>query len=409
MTGMLSKCFIILILIIYPSITIFSLFGLLPFFPLNFFVMGVGVCVILSLMVKACYKIRTQISLTDYLIIISFLWFFVMILLHINLYSYTEDGRYISAIRYYSPFFISSLCCYFAFKHGVSFFITPVCKYFLLVMYASLTVITVLYFDIKTFKIDFSQLIDSSYIGVYQIVSDSLAFTILCVLSLTRMSKPVKIILIVFTLFLLLILNARSGLIGFILGLLFILNIKRTLKHYPIIAFFSCFLIIISIVSITPDLAAVSSFFENSNSRIYNIFSGNFSDDASFVGRMKLLLHSFTVIMDYPFFGNFGSQAASDIDGFGIRWGAYTHNIFVYWDQFGIVGFILVISLIVISVYNNIKLKNNFNIDLSAVIVLVISQQVFLKSFTYFYLFAIIGLIEGVKYVSEYNHNHKKL
>ncbi|HFS5812047.1 TPA: hypothetical protein ACH0TE_004812, partial [Citrobacter farmeri] len=162
-------------------------------------------------------------------------------------------------------------------------------------------------------------------------------------------------------------------------------------------------------IVIIPDFQFVFSFFENYNSRIYNIISGNFSDDASFLGRMKLLLHSLSIIVAHPVLGDFGSQGGIDIDGFGVRWGAYTHNVFVYWDQFGIIGFTLIGLIIFMSCYNNKQLKKTAGIDLFALIVLVLSQQIFLKSFTYFYLFAMAGLIEGVKYVSKHNYNHQKL
>ncbi|MGE9664736.1 O76 family O-antigen polymerase, partial [Escherichia coli] len=109
-----------------------------------------------------------------------------------------------------------------------------------------------------------------------------------------------------------------------------------------------------------------------------------------------------------PILGSFGSQSETDIDGFGVRWGAYTHNIFVYWDQFGIIGFALVSLIICMCYYNNKLLKRVSGIDLFALIVLVLSQQLFLKSFTYFYLFAMAGLIEGMKNVNKHNYNYQK-
>lgn len=409
MPGALSKIYIFILLVIYPSLTLFSLFGLFPFYPINFFVIGLGLFILLAEVFSAFCKVHVNISLNDYLIAASFLWFFVIILLHSNIYSYTEDGRYISALRYYTPFFITSLCCYFIFKKGCTFFIRPVGLYSLLLMYGALAVITILYFNPGSFKIDFSQLIDPSFIGVYQIVSDSLAFTVICVLSLSKISKHFKIVIALITLFFLLILNARSGLIGFVLALCFIFNIRKAFIENPLVIIFCLLLGVIISIVIIPDFQLVFSFFESSNSRIYNIISGNFSDDASFLGRMKLLLHSLSIIAAHPILGDFGSQGGEDIDGFGVRWGAYTHNVLVYWDQFGIIGFTLIGLVIFISCYNNKQLKKTAGIDLFALIVFVLSQQIFLKSFTYFYLFAMVGLIEGIKYVSKHNYNHQKL
>ncbi|EMI6348987.1 hypothetical protein RJN97_004707, partial [Enterobacter hormaechei] len=73
------------------------------------------------------------------------------------------------------------------------------------------------------------------------------------------------------------------------------------------------------------------------------------------------------------------------------------------------IGFAFIVFVILTSWYNNKKLKRTAGIDLFALIVLVLSQQLFLKSFTYFYLFAMAGLIEGAKYVSKHNYNHQKL
>ncbi|NIY46205.1 O-antigen ligase family protein [Cedecea colo] len=409
MFGILAKYYIFFLLIIYPSLTLLSLFGLIPFYPYNFIVIGLGLCLILGMLLRICTGIRVKIGIIDGLVITAFVWYFSVIILNNNIYSYTEDGRFISSVRYYFPFFIVSFCCYFIFKCGADFFYSTNVKYYLLTIYTVLFFITILYFDPSSFKIDFSYLIDPSFIGVYQIVSDSLAFTVISILALAKLSKLFRIIIIATTLFFLLILNARSGLVGFIFGLCFIFNIRENLIKKPVFIISCILFLFVIIFLIIPDVQIVLAFFENSNSRIYNIFSGNFSDDASFMGRMKLLLHSFSVIFEHPLLGDFGSQASNNIDGFGVRWGAYTHNIFVYWDQFGFIGFMFIMLIIIVSVYNNIKIKRNLNIDLSAVIAFVLSQQLFLKSFTYFYFFAMVGLIEGVKYVSKYNYNHKKL
>lgn len=260
MLGTLSKIYILIILVIYPTLTLFSLFGLFPFYPINFVVIGLGLFILLGKIFSAFCKVHVSISLNDYIIAASFLWFFVVILLHSNLYSYTEDGRYISALRYYTPFFITSLCCYFIFKQGCAFFIKPVGFYSLLLMYSALAVITILYFNPGTFKIDFSQLIDPSFIGVYQIVSDSLAFTVICVLSLSKISKQFKIVIALITLFFLLILNARSGLIGFILALCFIFNIRKAFVENPVVIIFCLFLGVIISIAIIPDFEFVFSF-----------------------------------------------------------------------------------------------------------------------------------------------------
>ncbi|WP_367088484.1 hypothetical protein [Enterobacter hormaechei] len=261
MLATLSKLYILLILVISPILTLFSLFGLLTFYPISFVVIGFGLFLLLCIMFTALYRGNISVSLDDYLILASFVWFFVIIILHSNLYSYTEDGRYISALRYYSPFFIISLCCYFIFKKGYDFFRTRVGLYSLILMYSGLAVITILFFDSQSFKIDFSKLIDPSFVGVYQIVSDSLAFTVICMLSLSRTSKTLKIVIILITLFFLLILNARSGLIGFLLALCFIFNVKKVVREKPIFIIVGLLIALISLVILIPGIEFISSFF----------------------------------------------------------------------------------------------------------------------------------------------------
>ncbi|MCV5215450.1 hypothetical protein OFC53_29885, partial [Escherichia coli] len=92
---------------------------------------------------------------------------------------------------------------------------------------------------------------------------------------LSNLSKFSRISVIVITLFFLLILNARSGLIGFLLALCFIFDIRKIFIEKPVYVFFSMLLLIVIFMHISPDFQHISSFFESSNSRIYNIFSGN--------------------------------------------------------------------------------------------------------------------------------------
>ncbi|EEZ4910654.1 hypothetical protein DD355_005265, partial [Escherichia coli] len=97
MSEVFSKIYIFIILVVSPVLTLFSLFGLFPFYPVNFFIIGFGFFILIGFLFKAFYIIRINISINDCLIASSFTWFFIIILCYSDLYSYTEDGRYISA------------------------------------------------------------------------------------------------------------------------------------------------------------------------------------------------------------------------------------------------------------------------------------------------------------------------
>lgn len=406
-----SSVFLGLLLFIYPIYSIFSAFGLIKIFPFNFIniILAIGVIFIFSLsIIVGIYKFNIY-----NLITLSFFSLLILtIVVNYNIYSKTEDDRLINAIRYYLPFIIISLSCFIAGYINPFFFIKKWYSYFILLIIISLTFIVINYTSLQSLRLDFNKLVSDNYIGVYQLIGDSLSFCILLFTSRKNIPLSSKYMLIIISLIILFIFNSRASFFSFSFAIasIFIINKNNILRNILLflILLLSLYFIVNGLYSIYYNKDVIE-LLKDYNHRMYDILTGNFLLDPSVQGRLSLLTHSFDVIVSSPLLGEFASQANINIDGFGIRWGAYTHNILVYWDQFGIFPFLLFIFLLSHSFKNSLFIKKELNLNLIPLFLFVIIEQSFMRSFNYYLIFIYIGITQGIMNEYRYNYNNKKL
>nr|ADL32336.1 Wzy [Proteus vulgaris] len=405
-----SSIFLGLLLFIYPIYSIFSAFGLILIFPFNFInislATGVIFIFILSIIVGIYkFNIYNLISFSFFILLI------VTIIINYNIYSKTEDERLINAIRYYLPFIIISLSCFIAGYINPFFFVRKWYAYFILLIITSLTFIVINYTSLQSLRLDFNKLVNSNYIGVYQLIGDSLSFCILLFIARKNIPLRYKYILFIISFIILFTFNSRASFFSFLFAItsIFIINKKNILRNIFLflILLFSLYFIINGLYS-TYYSKDIIELLKDYNHRMYDILTGNFLLDPSVQGRLSLLTHSLDVIVSNPLAGEFASQANINIDGFGIRWGAYTHNILVYWDQFGILPFLLLIFLLSHSFKDCLFIKKELNLNLIPLFLFVIVEQVFMRSFNYYLIFLYIGITQGIIDEYRYSHNNKK-
>ena len=402
----LDYIYILLLIIITPTYTLYSLFGYFPFFPLSLFVIAFGFSIFSIRFFLSLFSRDTFLSGADFITAVAFIWFFCCIIYNYNYSSATEDGRNINAFRYYMPFFVLSLLTFVSFRNAHTFFESKLAKLSIATNIVILLIICIRYTDFSAYKMDYSSLYESGFIGIYQVVSDALCFTVICYLCMTKIKVFNSILIIILTLACLFVLNSRSALFSFLLALVFLFPLKKYVIKHPLQLILSIIAIMLIPFFIYGEVISFVNNIHEYNDRIFNIFSGNFENDPSFLGRLKLLENSINIISSNPILGDFGSQHDRDIDGFGIRWGAYTHNVLVYWDQFGLIGFILIMIMMIIIINGGCKIRKKNDVNLFPLIILVIIQQIFMKSFTYFYFFALLGLIVGISNAHKRNSNN---
>lgn len=406
-----SSIFLGLLLFFYPIYSIFSAFGLIHLFAFNFINIGlaIGVIFIFSiLIISGIYKFNTYnlITLSFFLLLIF------TIIINYSTYSKTEDGRLINALRYYLPFIIISLSCFIAGYMNPFFFVSKWYTYFILIIISFLLFIVIKYTSLQSLRLDFNKLVDSNYIGVYQLIGDSFSFCVLLFTARKNISLSSKYILFLISLIILFTFNSRASFFSFLLAVIsiFIINKNNILRNIFLflILLFSLYFIVNGLYS-TYYSKDIIELLKDYNHRMYDILTGNFLLDPSVQGRLSLLTHSLDIITSNPLTGKFASQANINIDGFGIRWGAYTHNILVYWDQFGFLPFLLFIFLLSHSFRDCLFIKKTLNLNLIPLFLFVIIEQIFMRSFNYYLIFIYIGITQGIINEYRYNHNNKKL
>ncbi|MDW1579753.1 MULTISPECIES: hypothetical protein [unclassified Vibrio] len=136
-----------------------------------------------------------------------------------------------------------------------------------------------------------------------------------------------------------------------------------------------------------------------SNNRIYSLIVNGLSGDNSLNERQLMFLAGINDILSNPFFGHFGGQLLIDTDYWHEpRWGAFIHNIFSYYRQFGLIPFLAINILVIIGLifaYN----KNNLGSIFWGFVFFSIEIYIF-RSFTSPYIYLFIGYVsnKGIRF-----------
>lgn len=127
--------------------------------------------------------------------------------------------------------------------------------------------------------------------------------------------------------------------------------------------------------------------------QLFRFFSGNITQDGSFVGRRELLYLGLTDIRNNWFTGYLGGQINHDYD----LWGGYIHDFRSYWRQFGIVPFasysLLIFTLNAKIVFCAVKHPNTQNIFAAVSLVFFTLESVLARSYLSTYIYFFVGFV----------------
>lgn len=156
-------------------------------------------------------------------------------------------------------------------------------------------------------------------------------------------NKIFKMISIYIIVVLLSLSGGRSEFFGFILSFLFLLFLNNPIKYFVRIC------VVILLTSIL-----ISFYWDNfyliiEHSRHFQIT--DYKNSSSWQAREQILSLNINRILDNPILGSYGSHFFISTSG-----GAYIHNILSSWQQFGIIGFILYSSLVLVPFFHNLYL-----------------------------------------------------
>lgn len=163
--------------------------------------------------------------------------------------------------------------------------------------------------------------------GIYLMLGDTFGLWALlaCVVVTHRLGRAT---LVVISLICIAFLNSRTSLYAFITAIPFVYRLRfgRTA---------------VVIVIILAGLLSFAPLLETQDGLIGRMFGSVISgEDSSLNSRMIQFDVGITSLADHWFLGDYGGQ----IRDFG-DFGAYLHNILSYWSQFGLIPFLLIISL----------------------------------------------------------------
>ena len=175
----------------------------------------------------------------------------------------------------------------------------------------------------------------------YQGLSRSAAVTGLVLLSVIRgirLSFIIAVILLTTVFFV----GARSELVGVVVVLPFIAYLHY--RHRPMATVSAVIVVSMMVVGMT-----IYSYDELSTSRQFQLL--NISESSSGMERASLYSQALDAIKEAPILGDYAGQVRRHDST-----GAYAHNALSAWRQFGVVGFVLYLSLSFISLTLSVKL-----------------------------------------------------
>jgi len=196
-------------------------------------------------------------------------------------------------------------------------------------------------------NIDFRRLIflfglsDADGALSYQGLSRSAAVTGLVLLSVIR-SIRLSFILAVLLLTTVFFIGARSELVGVVAVLPFIAYLHY--RHRPLATVSAVLVVSMVVLSV-----AGYSYDKLSTSRQFQLL--NISESSSGMARASMFNQAMETIKESPVLGDFAGQVRRHDST-----GAYAHNALSAWRQFGVVGFVLYLSLSFISLALSIRL-----------------------------------------------------
>ncbi len=325
-----------------------------------------------ELFYPAQYKINKIISCLVFILIS-----YILVVLIINwdnnsLIEFNQKNLRIAA--YYFYFFIIGFYSFRGFNHLNRF------KVLIIIGLSLMILQIVLFFNYKTLSINLTDLHHNDYIHLFM----GYTFAIWAIIALSIVSTKYKLYIYSLSMICLFFLSSRAALYFFAILyplVIFFIN-KVTVKKnilikllLPVLVFFLFMLI--------------------SGHRMFSIIIG---DDLSMQYRIEIFKKNIPDLINNWILGEYGGffkySFPADI---------YMHNILSYWRQFGLIPFLILISLIVIYAARTAKkLKEPLNISsfLTTTLFLFIMLEVFFaKGYNYSILFILFGFLGNESFI----------
>lgn len=139
------------------------------------------------------------------------------------------------------------------------------------------------------------------------------------------------------------------------------------------------------------------------DNRITRFIINGVSNDQSLNERQAMFYSGLVDIYNSPILGKFGGQLQNDSSyWYEERWGAFIHNIFSYYRQFGLIPFLIINYLILYVLFLSFKIKSQNKIMFLGMLFFTI-EQYFVRSFTSPYICAFIGYYSNGNLLRDFN------
>lgn len=324
----------------------------------------------------------------DWLLLVGFPLYVILIMLIITLINYDVAGEVASGSRvgtysYMFPVLFKSVSLMFlGYLIPYALLVKPGATVF---FHCVLVLVISVFIDFYGFAMKFYGLVDSTNRAFTLYLSDvfaisSLAFIVVC-------EKRYRLMAAVLSLIILLYIGSRTAFFGVFISLLVIMIVYGyRYLFWPVL---------FSAVSII----WFAAFFDISN--IENPFLLRFlvldASDSSIAGRINIVELGFLDMRDHFYTGNFGGQLSVSGDEHGARWGGYLHSILSYWRQFGFFSFLFLIlscfyGLFRVATFSEAARGKSLVILVS---VYVLTVSVFSRGFVYGWIFLVPGMCFG--------------
>lgn len=290
-----------------------------------------------------------------------FLLIAMMLLLSMNGYfsgvnPEINDYHFRSAIRFCSLFFVM-------FSFGL---LKEKSKYLLYLFLVGYSVFVCIFSTAGTFVLP--ALVLEGYVFELDYQQLALVYLVILIMMLPERNTNQRLVLYLVTLPAMLFIGARSEFFAFFI-IIFVVELSRHGARFIVV----CYFLLVSLI-------VVGAFFINnidlSGYRMFSIFSSE--GDLSLNSRKSLQMHALRTIAEHPLTGDYSSHEP----------GAYAHSALAAWVDYGILGFILLLVL-VLGPFFSLMLKyrryygSPFWIQAFSSVSVTVFLLIFAKSYTY--------------------------
>ncbi|MDG2754629.1 hypothetical protein P7M17_03345 [Vibrio parahaemolyticus] len=329
---------------------------------------------------------------------VVFVTFAFKLTYNFDMYGHTR-GDYKSAFEYNLPYLVDyvfyfSLGCYLSIYNPIS----ERFRYWIIFFLFSIIIVNI---DFSMLRININSFVSPDFHSSYIWFSDMIVLTtIIYMVGEGKSSNNFYILIFLWVLSFFLI----SRTVFILLGLMVFLNLSLKIlysynkRKLTLLFFIFLFLCMFFYYFYGVSIIEGSGGLDLSNNRIYKLYLYGLSSDSSMNERQLMFLSGINDIANNPLLGSFGGQLSINTDYWHEpRWGAFIHNIFSYYRQFGLVPFLAINILVLMGVFSLYKFEK-FGLLFFGFVFFAIELYVF-RSFTSPYVYVFIGYVSNKRIV----------